>query len=191
MSDIRKDSNAVQREAVEDNWEKKVKSAGEQAVSGVGELIAAGLLFVFGLYVFVTSVNMPSQTLSGGIWYVAPGVFPAFLGVLMCLLSLIQAVIAGRCLHRMKTAGEKERSGGWTVQRVTNLLTISVLLCAYVFLLGVIYYRILTFVFLAVAMLIYDPKHDWKHIAIDLAAALVTTLLVAYAFESLAKIPLP
>ncbi len=190
MNDVTKDSGAVQKESVGDNWEEKVKNAGEQDVSQAGELVAAGLLFAFGVYVFITSVNMPSQTLSGGIWYVAPGVFPAFLGILMCLLSLVQGLITGRRLSRSKGRA-KQKGGVWTARRVVDLLVISILLCAYVFLLGIIYYRVLTFVFLAVSMLLYDPKHSWKHIAIDLTAALLTTLLVAYAFEGLAKIPLP
>ncbi len=190
MNDVTKDSGAVQKESVEDSWEEKVKNAGEQDVSELGELVAAGLLFVFGVYVFITSINMPSQTLSGDIWYVAPGVFPAFLGILMCLLSLVQGLISGRRLCRLKSQ-TKRQSGIWTAKRIVNLLVISILLCAYVFLMGVIYYRILTFMFLAISMLFYDSKHSWKHIIIDLAAALVTTLLVAYAFEGLAKIPLP
>ena len=109
----------------------------------------------------------------------------------MCILSVVQAAMTIRQAGGLKAVREEKSTGEWTTRRIINLITIIALVCAYVFLLGVIYYRILTFVFLAVAMLIYDPKKSWKSIAVDLIVSAGTTLLVAYAFESLARIPLP
>ena len=193
MDDVTKKANVDSQTPPEasDSWEEQVKNAGDQEVSKKGELIAAALLFLFGAYVLVASIRMPTSMLSGGTWYTAPGVFPAFMGVIMCILSVVQAAMTIHQAGGLKAVRAEKSTGEWTMRRIINLITIIALVCAYVSLLGVIYYRILTFVFLAVSMLIYDPKKTWKSIAVDLIVSAGTTLLVAYAFESLARIPLP
>lgn len=176
---------------VEDNWEEQVRGAGITDTNEKGDIIADAILFAFGVYVFIVSIKMPTQILSGGLWYVAPGVFPALMGALLCILTAFQALSAYRKLRKKKAAGAVSKNEKKSKEYVINFLVIAILLCSYIFLLGVVPYRIITFVFLAASMLFYDTKHTWKHILIDLVVSGATTLIVAFAFESLAKIPLP
>ena len=179
-------------DAVNSDWEEMVREAGTQDSNERGDIIADGLLLFFGAYVFFKAINMPAQTLSGGLWYVAPGIFPAFLGVLLCVLSLYQGIEAMIKLRARKRSDVDVRAEKrWSRPYTIDFLVIAVLLCCYIFLLGVIPYRLVTFAFLAISMLYYDSKHTWRRIVIDLVVSLIVSLLVAYAFETMARIPLP
>lgn len=154
------------------------------------DLIAAVVLLAFGLYVLAESISMPAQTLSGGLWYVAPGVFPAFLGGVLCLLAVIlgaSAIRRAQGLQSLLAATRRRPDLGWLVR----FGVISVSLVTYVLLFGKVGYTLLTFLFLASMMVFYEPERNAKRIAIDLVIALAAALAVSYGFRDLAKIPLP
>ncbi len=172
----------------EDDWEEQVKNAGERGVNPISELAGAVLLFAVGVYVFLTSIKMPAQTLSGGVWYVAPGVFPALMGIILCILCVVQGIMSWK---KYRKADYKKNSEEWSRNRVISMLIIAAMLCTYVFLLGTVPYRLLTFLFMGAASVYFDNKHDWKHILIDLVISAVTAFVVAYCFANFAHIPLP
>lgn len=169
--------------------EKTGKIGGYQA-----DFITSIILLAFGLYVFWEGVfGMPLPTLSWDVWYTAPGVFPAFLGGMLVITSIM---LGGKAIVRLR--GQKL----FNAKRFEELLKSKTAVRCYVAigflviyiygLLGFLPYIIATFVYLSANMLFFDKKQQTvKRIIFHLVTAFVAATAVAYIFENLAKIPLP
>jgi len=156
-----------------------------------GELAGAVLFFLLGLYLVIKSILMPNEELTGNkeLWYSAPGVFPAFVGAVLTILSLlliIQCFRENKEREKIELAKIKAYIGN---QHFKSLLVVLIYLFVYIFiLLGRIKFSIATFIFLSVSMITFRKEKIaiWKLILISF----LTSAIITYGFGTLAKIPL-
>lgn len=176
------------RENKQQNRESQTNGASEGTQTGA-ELISSLLLFCFGLFVLLSGLYMCFFAVTGTkVWYYSPGFFPAFVGCVLMLLSIVLLI-------------KKLPAGGFhmvnfrifdTVDKVKfiRLIVSVVMLAIYVFLLiGRLPFTIATFIYLASSMFVFRSKGFaiWKLLLISL----VTTVLVYVFFGVVAGVPLP
>lgn len=155
------------------------------------DLISSIVLFCFGVFVFISGVYMSFVAVSSAeVWYYAPGMFPMFIGGVLCLLSIglfIKKRKAGASFSRDEV---RQAAGYFKSKAFLRLVAAVGFLAVYVFiLLGRIPFFAATALYLAVNMIFFREKGFavWKILVISLAVSAVLCLF----FGKLAGIPLP
>mgnify|MGYP004552513993 CR=1 FL=1 len=181
-----------------ENEEKRIDQEIENKVSETSssdkfyeELGGAILFLLIGIYLIITSIQMPGEELTGNkeLWYSAPGVFPTFVGAVLSILSvllILQYVKKNKGKAKLDVGKIKVYLCG---QHFRSLLIVLFYLSVYIFgLLGRVKFPIATFLFLSISMITFRKEKIaiWKLILISLLASAAIT----YGFGTLAKIPL-
>ena len=152
------------------------------------------VLMTFGITVTVMARYMPDIPADP---YSAPGILPVFLGCVITALSLIMFIRAIiRTKGRVGVSGAGFRSVVTTTGTLRILATI-VLCLAYVFLLGKIWFPLLTFFFILgfVVYFEYDraapPKTRTKKLltAVVVAAAAAAMITAVFTYLFLVRLP--
>ncbi|MDP2791184.1 MAG: tripartite tricarboxylate transporter TctB family protein, partial [Rectinemataceae bacterium] len=161
------------------------------------DLITSILLVVFGIAIVAISAQMPTMADRNQSIYSAPGVVPGFIGVMLILLSLAMLFRSIR-----KKAIQEFRGGvipkDVLAQESTRRILMTIALCAvYSFLLGKIWFPLVTFVFIFAFILLFE--YDWKaafstqtrKVIVAAIIGLATTALVTLVFQKLFLVNLP
>jgi hypothetical protein len=129
--------------------------------------------------------------------YSAPGVLPTFLGVVITGLSIIMFI---RSLVRTKgkvgVSGSSIKNVLTATGAVRMIVTVIFCLC-YVFLLGKVYYPLVTFLFIFgfIVYFEYDRKTPFKpqlkKLLVAVLVALLASLLISGVFQYLFLVRLP
>jgi len=158
------------------------------------DFYTAIVLMAFGITVTVMALRMPEIPRDP---YSAPGVLPTFLGIVITGLSLIMFI---RSLVRTKGKVGVSGSSIKNVLTMTGTLRmiVTVIFClCYVFLLGKVYYPLVTFLFIFLFILCfeYDRKTPFKpqlkKLLIAVLAALIASALITAVFQYLFLVRLP
>ena len=158
------------------------------------DFYTAVALMAFGIAATVMARQMPEMPRDP---YSAPGVLPAFLGLIITVLSLIMLIRSiARTRGRLGVSGESIktviRSAG--VHRI--LVTIVLCLC-YAYLLGKLMFPVLSFLFIFgfIVFFEYDRKTPFrpqiKKILVAALVALITSAMVTLIFRYLFLVRLP
>ena len=158
------------------------------------DFYTAIVLMIFGVTVTVMALQMPKIPRDP---YSAPGVLPTFLGVIITGLSIIMFI---RSLVRTKgsvgVSGSSIRSVLTTTGVIRMIVTVVFCLC-YVFLLGKVYYPLITFLFVFVFIVYfeYDRKTPFKpqikKLLFAALVALIASILITAVFQYLFLVRLP
>lgn len=170
----------------------KIEVSNEVKNEKKSDLIASVVIFILGLFVFINALKMPITSITGSAdkWYIAPGIFPIFIGITIMILSTILFFSSKKDAGRFKKeelANVITFLKGETSRRFFIALA---LLAIYVFvLLGHIKYEISTFLYVFSNVFIFREKKFaiWKIIIFSL----ICSVVVGYSFSHFARIPLP
>ncbi|NPV54952.1 MAG: tripartite tricarboxylate transporter TctB family protein [Firmicutes bacterium] len=159
------------------------------------DLVTSVFLFIFGLLFLIGALKMPvaefvryTGTRAG--MYTAPGIFPAFVGIIIMLEAVLLfrvGLLESGGIIREDLRGAAAYFRGKEFQRLIIALALIVL---YIFgMLGRIRYEVATFIFLFATMAIFrDRKTSLVKIAI---ISVLVAVAVGYGFSKFARIPLP
>lgn len=142
------------------------------------------ILVTFALLLIVESLRMPRM----GPSYVAPGLFPAVIGVILLVLSML-ILLGSRSTLRMPCTRQGNSIRRWfEVPANKRLVLAGLMLIAYAsILLRFLPYHVATFIFLLLMMTVFKAGPIWKTTLVSIAASLA----IAYVFGSIFLIPLP
>ena len=155
------------------------------------DLIAGVVLFVFGLYSFLSGIHMCFVAVTGTkVWYYSPGFLPAFIGLVIMLLTGI--LVYKNFISGARITSEDLRCIFVSLFNTNNwkLIAAIALLAIYIFvLIGRVPFVVATFMYLTVNFITFRPKDFaiWKLVLISTA----TTAVVYVFFGIIAAIPLP
>ena len=167
------------------------KLADEKAIAIALDILSSVVLFLFGIYVFCSGLYMCFFATTGTkVWYYSPGFFPAFIGVVIMLLSSI--------LYRKKYTTEIN-----TLQNLMKVLRHAVqpsksgklalsvgMFAFYIFvLIGRIPFVAATFIYLSATMICFRTEQYpvWKLLLISG----ISTGAIYLFFGVVAAVPLP
>lgn len=164
----------------------------EKKIGAKRDLIFAIILFLISVYVIIMGASMPVEQLVGSKdrWYVAPGSFPIYVGVILLILSVILFSISIKKGAKIEKFDFSSIKGIVKSSYFIRMLLAIVLLAIYVFIiLGNVYYPFATFIYLFVTMVVFRRKgyKIWKLVVISAASSVI----ISFAFSELANIPLP
>lgn len=175
--------------SAEEIAERNQSAASKEMTTSIG---SSFVFCVLGIYMVVCGFRMPNSELTGSPskWYIAPGLFPVFIGLGLTLMSLsliAKSFMAIRgdggtfTLSKLIPSGDR--------QQKKRLILAGVLLVGYVASLGKINFTVATAVFLFVTMFFFRAKEFalWKLLLISV----LFSVAVTFGFGTLAKIPLP
>lgn len=172
--------------------DKKKKTAKTDIVAGIG-------LILFALYCLWEGMSMPVKQLTGdpSRFYGAPGFFPVVLSVLIIIGSVIMIYQGFRDSGGIQKEDLQAAADYLKSAQFFRLMLAVGLLAVYVFgMLGRLDYYAATFIFLAVTMILFQPKQETgKKLLLGIIKCLVISGIMAFAvgccFENFAQIPLP
>ncbi|WHH61494.1 tripartite tricarboxylate transporter TctB family protein [Petroclostridium sp. X23] len=156
------------------------------------DIITGIILFVFGFLFFLAAIRMPVEELTGspGKWFVAPGIFPAFIGLGLMFQAIILLFIGIKEAKGINKEDFDKAIAFLKTETFARFLIALGLLTIYIFvLLGRVRYEISTFIYLFINMSIFKTNRYaiWKIIII----CGICSVVVGYGFSNFAKIPLP
>ena len=155
------------------------------------DLVASVIVFAFGLYSFLSGLQMCFFAVTGTkVWYYSPGFLPAFIGLVLMILATI--MFCKKYANGVRITNEDVHR---TFQKLFSfrnwrLITAIVFLAIYVFLMiGRIPFAIATFLYLSVNFITFRTRNIaiWKLLLISA----ITTAAVYVFFGMVAAIPLP
>ncbi len=162
------------------------------------DFVTAIVLIAFSVAVLVLSLQLPRLEHRNINPYTIPGVVPAFLGIVVGILSLvllIRSVVRGGWrldLTRASVGGFLKSESAWRLA-----LTIGLCIVYGIVLVGIMPYWLSTGIFIFVFILAFELKlkeplaGQWKRILFAFIVAVVTTGVVATMFRYLFLVDLP
>lgn len=157
------------------------------------DLVTSTILFVFSIWVFIMSIQYVVTTIERGKhWFESSGLFPMIISFLLCLCSIT-------LFGKAKKDGAKfdfltgEKIKGLAATRKFRVAIIVIgMLATYIFALMLPgrQYEIASFIYLFIAMLIFQERNK-KNIINSVIIAGVSTAVLSFCFGQLAMVPLP
>ncbi len=162
------------------------------------DLITSVLLIVFSAAVIVNSISMPTMADRGESPYSGPGLVPAFIGIMVFILSVVMLVRSMRRGAVKFLAEDKGKpSDGGNPSSWPRIARTVGLCLLYAVLLGRLWFPLVTFLFVLIFILMfeYDLKTplagQWKKLLFAVVVALATSASVFFVFQYLFLVNLP
>jgi len=161
------------------------------------DLITSVLLIVFSAAVIVNSISMPTMADRGESPYSGPGLVPAFIGIMVFLLSVVMLVRSMRKGAMKFMAEDRGKPGGGNPSSWPRIARTVGLCILYALLLGRLWFPLVTFLFVLIFILMfeYDLKAplagQWKKLLFAVIVALATSASVFVVFRYLFLVNLP
>ena len=161
------------------------------------DLVTSVLLIVFSAAITVNSLGMPTMVDRNESPFSGPGVVPAFVGIMILLLSitmLVRSLRRGAPMFFVEDLKSKVGGSPSSWLRIARTVGLCVL---YALLLGKVWFPLITFlfVFAFVMMFEYDFKSpvagQWKKPLFASILAIVTSASVFFVFQHLFLVNLP
>ncbi len=157
------------------------------------------VLLAFSLAIVVISLNMPSLAGRDESQWSNPGVVPTFIGLALFMLSAVMLV---RSLTTRGTAPQTASNEPSATPMIPSAslkrISVTVLLClAYVFLLGKLWFPLVTFLFVFVFILVFELTKEtplvkqWKTLLVAAIIGVATSASVTMVFQYLFLVNLP
>lgn len=153
---------------------------------GLTDVVVGAVLLLIGILMVVYAQQMPLM----GPKYVAPGMFPTVIGMILLLLSALLLVPSIKNVHTLVISKTKRESVLEIWKRDTDfkkLLFLVTVLVVYLISFSYVSYFIASLLFIGLLMFAFKASTVIKTIII----ALVTTGAITYLFGTLFRIPLP
>ena len=162
------------------------------------DFVTSIILIVFGLAVFILSVQMPTFEEHGVNPYSVPGVVPGFLGAVIAFLGVvlfIRSIL--REGHRLGITGQTVKAFFTAESTKRFALTILISVIYALVLLGRTYYSVATAIYVFVFIFIFEYEwkrpfvEQWLRVLIALIIAVLVAVGVTTVFQYLFLVNLP
>ena len=167
-------------------------SAAERLADYKKDFTSSIVLLGIGTFSIVHGYQMPVAQVTGSpdLWYIAPGVSPILVGIVLDVLAfilLIRSIVNGGLLSSvdLQAAGRYIKTHDFLL-----LITAIGFLAIYIFILiGRMPYYVATFIYLFGNMVVFKSKgYPWWRI---LLVSVLAVAAITYGFGVMARIPLP
>lgn len=161
------------------------------------DFVTSVVLLAFSIAVIVLSAQMPTVADAHQSKFSAPGLVPAFIGAMLCVLSLsllLRSIKRQGMKNLVPPGAVKALVSQETTSRILKTLVICVV---YIFFLGKIWFPVPTFLFIFAFIFFfeYDFKAPFagqrKKLVSAVIIALVSTVLITLVFQKLFLVNLP